>query len=122
MNLRFDSDRNTVYIELTGAPDQATFLSTLDAVVAHPEYRKGMPRLWDLRNADLSSLTPQTIAEMARYSTGLAEGFGDVKVVFVTARALAFGFARMFEAYTRTQDARIGVFSTIEDAETWIVD
>jgi len=121
MQFDFDHEKNIVTIRLTGSLDHATLLSTLDAVVAHQEYRPGMARLWDFCAADLSSLTPRTILEMARYSTGLPVGYGDVKVVFVAERALEFGLSRIFEAYAADANSLIAVFSSVEEGTAWIV-
>ncbi len=56
MDFLFDSETNTVSIRLVGSLDRETILGALDACVSDDRYRSGMGRLWDFREADLSSL------------------------------------------------------------------
>lgn len=119
MILRFDEDRNFAAITLDGTLDQDTILASFDSAVAHPRYRPGMARLWDFREADLSSLSTATVQRLAQYSLGFPGGINDVKVAFVTGRDLEYGLARMFEM-TCKGNTPIFVFRDLESAENWL--
>jgi len=122
MELRTDHAKNIAYIRLTGLLNREVILDAFDATVSDKRYRKGMNRLWDFRDADLSSMDSSTIAEMALYSTKFPAGINDVKVVFVVNREMEFGLSRMFEAYSMDGMTTVFVFYTMEDAEAWLLE
>ena len=84
MDLRIDEEKNIAYIKLSGLLSKKVILSAFDLTVYDKRYKKGMGRLWDFRDADLSSLDSATVIEMAQYSTKFPSGINDVKVAFVT--------------------------------------
>lgn len=120
MELQTDHTKNIAYIKLTGSPTSAVILEAFDASVADPGYRPGMARLWDFRDADLSSLDSSTIAMMAQHSTKYPPGINDVKVAFVAGRKLEFGLSRMFAAFSEDADTLIAVFYSLSEAEDWL--
>jgi hypothetical protein len=124
MELRIDETRNIAYIKLSGRLGRQEILDAFDATVSHERYRPGMGRLWDFREADLSSLDVDTIAEMAKHSTKFPAGINDVKVAFVAGRNLEFGLSRMFEVFSESAGAKtkIAVFDAMQDAEIWMAD
>lgn len=121
MELRFDQAKSIAHIKLSGLLSSADILDAFDAAVAHPDYRKGMARLWDFQDADLSSLDSATIAMMAQHSTKYPPGINDVKVAFVAGRGLEFGLSRMFTAFSEEARTKISVFYSRSDAEDWLV-
>lgn len=72
------------YIRLSGLLNKKVILSAFDLTVTDKRYKNGMGRLWDFRDADLSSLDAKTINEIAQYSLRFPPGINDVKVAFVT--------------------------------------
>ena len=119
MDMKFDAAKNIVYIKITGLASSKQILKSFDAAVSSKKYKKGMGRLWDFTEADLSSIDSGTIREMAQYSLSFPAGINDVKVAFATNRTLEFGLARMFEASSNAKTP-IKVFKTIEQAEKWM--
>ena len=120
MDLRMDRAKNIAYIRLSGSLNKEIILDAFDAAVSDERYKKGMGRLWDFRDADLSSLDSSTIAEMAQHSAKFPPGINDVKVAFVANRELEYGLSRMFEAYSMDVNTNVSVFYTLMDAETWL--
>lgn len=80
-----------------------------------------MGRLWDFRNADLSSLDAKTIVAMAQYSLKFSSGINDVKVAFVTNSDLVYGLSRMFELSSEAKTP-IEVFRSVSKAEKWMME
>ena len=115
-----DRAKNIAYIRLSGSLNKGIILDAFDAAVSDERYKKGMGRLWDFRDADLSSLDSSTIAEMAQHSAKFPPGINDVKVAFVANRELEYGLSRMFEAYSMDVNTNVSVFYTLTDAETWL--
>jgi hypothetical protein len=121
MDLRIDEERNIAYIKLSGLLSKKVILSAFDLTVSDKRYKKGMGRLWDFRDAELSSLDSETITEMAQYSLRFPQGINDVKVAFVTDRDLEYGLSRMFELSSKAMTP-IRVFRAMDEAEKWMME
>jgi hypothetical protein len=121
MDLRIDEEKNIAYIKLSGLLSKKVILSAFDLTVSDKRYKNGMGRLWDFRDADLSSLDTKTITEMAQYSLRFPPGINDVKVAFVTLRDLEYGLTRMFEISSKAMTP-IQVFREMEEAEKWMME
>ncbi len=121
MNLQIDEDKHIAYIKLSGQLRRRTILDAFDATVSDKKYQGGMGRLWDFRDADLTSLESETIVKMAQYSTRFPAGINDVKVAFVVSRDVEYGLSRMFEMSSGGKTP-IRVFRTMDDAEKWMME
>ena len=120
MDLKIDEDKNLAYIKLSGQLNRKIILDAFDLTVSDKRYKSGMGRLWDFRDADLSSLESETVIEMAQYSKRFPPGINDVKVAFVASRDFEYGLSRMFEMSSESKTP-IMVFRTMEEAEKWMV-
>jgi hypothetical protein len=121
MDLRIDEEKNIAHIRLSGQLGRKVILDSFDLTVSDKRYRKGMGRLWDFRDADLSSLSTETIVEMAQYSLKFPPGINDVKVAFVTSTPLEYGLSRMFEMSSKAATP-IRVFREIDKAVNWLME
>jgi hypothetical protein len=121
MDLRIDEEKNIAYIKLSGLLNKKVILSAFDLTVSYKRYKNGMGRLWDFRDADLSSLDTSTITEMAQYSLRFPPGINDVKVAFVTPRDLEYGLTRMFEISSKAMTP-IQIFREMDEAEKWMME
>ena len=97
MDLQIDEEKNIAYIKLSGLLSKKVILSAFDLTVSDKRYKNGMGRLWDFRDAELSSLDSETITEMAQYSLRFPQGINDVKVAFVTNKDLEYGLPGVTE-------------------------
>ena len=121
MDLRIDTEKKIAYIKIFGFTTSKQILEALDMTASNEKYQKGMGRLWDFRDADLSSLNFQTIRKLGKYSKKFPPGINDVKVAFVSERDLEYGLSRMFEMSSEA-NTLISVFRTIDDAEKWLME
>ncbi len=121
MDLRIDIEKDIAYIKLSGKIDKNTFLDAFELTVSDKRYKKGMGRLWDLRDSDLSCLESKTIVEIAQYPNNLPAGINDVKVAFLARRDIEFGLARMVEM-SSLGSTEIRVFRAMDEAEEWLID
>ena len=80
MDLRIDEEKNIAYIKLSGLLSNEVILKTFDLTVSDKRYKKGMGRLWDFRDVELSSLDSETITEMAQYSLRFPQGINIEKI------------------------------------------
>ena len=120
MRLNIDGDDNIAYIRLTGILTKEMILDAFDAAVSHQTYQSGMGRLWDFRDADLSSIASDTVKAMAQYSLRFRPGINDVKVAFVAGRDFEFGLSRMFEMSSNSKTP-IRVFRSMKEAREWMM-
>jgi len=120
MDLRIDEEKNIAYIKLSGMLSKKVIPSAFDLTVSDKRYKKGMGRLWDFRDAELSSLDSETITEMAQYSLRFPQGLNDVKVAFLTDKDLEYGLSRMFEMSSKAMTP-IRVFRAMDKAEKWMM-
>ena len=121
MELKIDETKNIAYIKITGPAISKDILNAFDIAVSDKKYKKGMGRLWDFRDADLTSLDAKTISEMAQYSLRFPPGINDVKVAFVASRDLEYGLSRMFEMSSKARTP-IRVFRAMDEAEMWMME
>jgi hypothetical protein len=121
MDLRIDIEKDIAYIKLSGKIDKNTFLDAFELTVSDKRYKKGMGRLWDLRDTNLSGLQSKTIVEIAQYPNTFPPGINDVKVAFVARRDIEFGLARMVEM-SSLGSTKIQVFRTMDEAEAWMTE
>ena len=121
MELRIDEEKNIAFIKLSGRLSKKSILDAFDSAISNAKYKSGMGRLWDFRDADLSSLETETIVAMAQYSLKFSSGVNDVKVAFVTNRELEFGLSRMFEMSSKAKTP-IEVFRSLAEAEQWMME
>jgi hypothetical protein len=121
MDLRIDIEKDIAYLKLSGKIDKDTFLYTFELTVSDENYKKGMGRIWDLRDANLSCLQSKTLVEIAQYPNKFPAGINDVKVAFVAHRDIEFGLARMVEM-SSLGATEIRVFRTMDQAKEWMTE
>lgn len=121
MDIQIDKEKNIAFIKLAGQLSRKIILDAFDFTVSDKRYKSGMGRIWYFKDADLSSLDPMDIIEMAQYSTRFPPGINDVKVAFVASSDIEYGMSRMFELSSRSKTP-IYVFRTMDEAEKWMMD
>ena len=119
MDLRIDMEKDIAYIKLSGKVDKKSFLDALELAITDNRYRKGVGRLWDFSQADLSDLTVEDVIELGQYTKKFPAGINDVKVAFMAPGNIEYGLSRMFEM-TTTASTTIHVFRTMDEAEKWL--
>ena len=123
MDLRIDETKNIAYIKITGKVGSKDILDAFDLAVSSEKYKKGMGRLWDFTEIDLTSLESEVISAMAQYSLQFPAGVRDVKVAFVVNKSLEYGLVRMFQAYSDMYaKSQVMVFDTVNKAEEWMME
>lgn len=78
--------------------------------------------LWDLTNADLSSLDNIDIRKLAELPVEIVPNRKGRKTALVAGTDLEFGLSRMYATHSEYQGplAEIRVFRSIEEAKKWI--
>jgi len=123
MELRIDETKNIAHIKVTGKVGSKDILDAFDLAVRSEKYKKGMGRLWDFTEIDLTTLESNLIPDMAQYSLWFPEGIRDVKVAFVVRKSLEYGLTRMFQAYSEMYaKSKVMIFDTVDKAEKWMME
>ena len=119
MDLRIDAEKDIAYIKLSGKVDKIRLLDAFELTVSDQRYKKGMGRIWDVRDANPSNLPPNTLMEIAQYPISFPPGINDVKVAIVTDKDFEFELAQMVQMSSfRTKE--VAVFRSMDDAEKWV--
>jgi len=119
MDLRIDMEKDIVYIKLSGKVGKKSLIDALELTIANKRYKKGMGRLWDFSQADLSNLKVEDVIELGQHTKNFPTGINDVKVAFMAPGNIEFGLSRMFEM-TSTASTKVHVFRTMDAAEKWM--
>jgi hypothetical protein len=118
---RYDVGQNMVTITMDGPLSGPAIVAALDAALEAPDHRPGMARLWDFSDADPSALDAETLRHLSLHTQRFPPEIRDVRVAFVTSSDLAYGLARMFEAFSDCVAAPTPrIFHTLEEAQTWL--
>ena len=117
--MKYNEEQNVLYLKLSGQLSKEAILSVLNWARSDEKYKKSTGRIWDFREADLSSVDAMTIIEMAQYPNEFPTETNDVKVALVASADLEYGLGRMFEMATESS-AAIQVFRSIAKAEDWL--
>lgn len=122
MELKIDQEKNIAYIKFKGLVSSKDILEAFDIAVSDEKYKKGMGRLWDFTEIDLSALETSAIPSMAKHSLLFPPGICDVKVAFVVTKTMEYGLTRMFQIHSDLDaKTKVLIFNTIDEAEKWMM-
>lgn len=122
MELKIDPKKNIAYIKIIGPASSKDILEAFDIAVSDEKYKKGMGRLWDFTQIDLSSLESNAIPDMAKHSLLYPPGICDVKVAFAVTKTMEYGLTRMFQVHSAmSAKTKVMIFNTIDEAEKWMM-
>ncbi len=78
--------------------------------------------LWDVTQADLSTLQADQLNDIAENMSRISEARRGGKTAFVYSKPLEYGIGRMFQAYSEMQRMPFEVqsFQNFEDAMAWL--
>jgi hypothetical protein len=123
MEIKIDQVKNIAYIKLSGVVDEEDFFDAFNKAVSAEKYKKGMARLWDLTEVNLSALDARFIPQLAGYSLKFPKGICDVKVAFVVTKTKELGLTRMFQIYSEeSAKSQVRIFSGLDEAENWLME
>ena len=114
-----DIERRLVRATLRGSLTGADLRDMGARLAADPAFRPDLSMLIDLSQATSEALTSMDMQGLAR-SSNFSRG---ARRAFVCQDAAMFGLARMFTTYREMREALedTEVFSTVADAEAWLV-
>ena len=93
----FLPESQTIVVRWNDVLTAESFIDFLSVLVAHPDFRSNMNRLYDFRSATIE-LTTTGLRSIKSEIQDLDEAHGDRRVAFLVHRDLAYGMMRMFTA------------------------
>ena len=121
-DISFNHENNFVEINFSGRIKGAYILSIFEEVVSSEQYKSGMSRIWDMSDADLSSLDPAMVEELSRCSLSHPIGTNLVKVAVVSSKGINMIILKLLKAYSRDLLNIVETFSSIQDAMDWVIN
>ena len=97
VTIRIDEAQRLATVILTGRATAHGVVRAIRDLTSHPQYRPGIPKLWDARQADLSKLTRAEFRSIARAGRVSELSTLGIRVAVLVTRPVDFGIARMFE-------------------------
>ncbi len=121
VELCFKPQKNLIWIKCSGVLQVEKLLKACDNALEDPQYQKGMGRIWDVTDADLSQITTEQVAEVTSYLSARSDDVNYVRVAVVANSPLGFGLARVFATVSeQTAKNEVMPFRTIQEAEAWV--
>lgn len=120
--LIFHEDTGILEVVASGKASPAGDAALIQAILMHPQFRRGIPVLLDQTDLEIGHLSQQELREVADLCVSISDTLGDGSCAVVVATDLAYGFGRMFESYLDGRVAfRTRIFRTREDALAWLL-
>lgn len=116
----FDLSGTYVLTRFEGRIDYETILFGFDKAVNASQYRNGMPRIWDLSAADLSTLTDENVWMAANYSSVFPSGINNVKVALVSTNKGNIETLHRFKSYSAGFKTEVRIFDSLQAAIEWV--
>lgn len=119
--LEIDIERNLV---VRTVPEPVTFEEFTDAIqehLNHPDFRRGMRVLWDIRKVETNQWPLEAKRELVTRVTSLIEKRGEGRTGIVASGALMYGLSRQYQILGDNTAPEVGVFKTMEEALEWIL-
>ena len=92
----------------------------LEALAADERYVAPMKKLVDYSSIDAIMQSNEEIILIVRKKEALKQRFAGERCAFVTPNDLAFGIARVHEAYVNSTIMKAAVFRRLEEALAWL--
>lgn len=118
---QISKDRNIRKHKVDGSINASKLKEMLAAFYKSPDYDPDMNVLWDLTNADFSSVTSEEVASLA----GMIEKYWGQgkksKAALIVKGDLGYGLSRMYEILlTGSSPNNVCVFRDYDEAEGWL--
>jgi hypothetical protein len=97
------------------------FARAVEALIADPRFRPGMPILFDDYTADVRNVSVEDVKTLAGHFVWLSPQLGPGRAAMLVSEPITFGVARMFEQYASNASLTFGVFYLREEAVQWLL-
>jgi hypothetical protein len=119
-DLSFDRDSGIWTLVLSGSLGAEEVAAAIREMYESPDYRPDAPRLYDARAFE-DVFATRELRSLA-YRPEFIQAVDDARSAIVVSRDVAFGMARMYQAWMDDQPVKVRVFHEIEEARAWLQD
>ncbi len=120
IRIEIDEAKGIAYVKVYGCIYESDIRQAFHSVISSSDYKKGMHRLWDLSEADLSTIDNASLESLAKMSMDYSPTFDRTKVAVVAPQDLEFGMMRVYERISERKDYIFSPFRALEEAEKWL--
>ncbi|MCG8337435.1 MAG: hypothetical protein MJE63_23275 [Proteobacteria bacterium] len=121
IRIEIDEAKGIAYIKVYGCLYESDIRQAFKSVISSSDYKKGMYRLWDLSEADLSTIDNASLESLAKVSADYSPEMDRTKVAVVAPQDLEFGMMRVYERISERKDYLFSPFRTLAEAEKWLM-
>jgi hypothetical protein len=122
-DISFDEAASLVTVRASGEATLEGFLAYAAEILALPGWRPGTRILDDFRELDLGALSATEIRSIADFHIEHSSEIGRGQAAIVTGGPVAFGMARMWQAFAqRGLSLETRVFSSMDLASSWLAE
>ena len=120
INTSVDKEAAIMIHAVTGKVTFEEIKSSYAASVTHPDFRKDMNVIWDIRDADASNFDSHDVIRMARYFEVQLKNRAAYKVAVIVSRDLEYDLSRTYQVAAADLPTKIDIFTNLEDARKWV--
>jgi hypothetical protein len=117
---RIDPQLGVIRTEATGVLTDHEILEHKRTLLDDPAFEPNMKELSDVRGVERLQVSPAGVRRFAAFDAEHAQQLGDYKMALVVSADVAFGMARMYQAFADEEMDSIGVFRDMREAASWL--
>ena len=119
IQIEIDDERGIVRVTPAKPVTADDACAAIDAIVATPGFRAGLPSIWDMRYTELMHINVDDIKRISEHANLVKNERGNARIAFIVNSDLAYGLGRMFEMFNATSHIRARVFRDYAEGEAW---
>ena len=116
----YDQQRGCFVFEVSGAETGAQYLQAVRDMFQHPDFKPGAAAVWDLTEADLSSINSTQASANAREQERTRHERGSSRVAIVVRDKFSYGMVRVYLGYGAVEHLDVEIFYSADEAYNWI--
>lgn len=118
--IRFDPDRSFVYIKLYCTLTLELLKEVFEEITTSSQFSADMVRIWDINDADLSSIDDETLKKISIIPTSQQPEVSQGRVAIVSNQPLSESLIKLFLIHAKDlNQLNLEIFKTKEQAEAW---
>ena len=122
LEIEIDTEKGIARLMPSGTVSVDGIIEMIHQMLEHPDFRPGMPSLWDYRACDAVNISTDDLRRIGNVASENAEQRGSARLAVVTGDDLQFGLSRMFAMMNDLQHLDYAVFRDISEAEHWLTE
>ena len=122
VDMSFDTEHGVLIRTVHDPVAMPDVLQAMRSQIQHPDYRRGMSILWDLRDAKLETLTSEMMSEMSDEISGILEQRGNGGFATVTTMESTMAIMNTYKVRIDHLGFPVRNFNDFDEALVWCVE